>query len=279
MKKIRPVLSGFAIIAATVVSSCSKNLKDGTFAAGTTASSVPKVTPLSVPNDKINITMQSDGNYISGYGGGIRFGTNLPHPTTPDPSGAHDGEAGAEIQYVNWSLNPDDVYSTYSGGYFDILEPTFPGAVTIDQVHTYFNKLAVYYAGTGDRPAPIGSTTGSGGIKEVSGLIIRDHTSPTLMSIVADSYKPVVSTGAANVLIGDTFRGSYDFDFYVRTLYAGNTVDRVQVLLNNADVTSTTLKSYALTQTVSADHSHFHVVGSITLKNGTVYSIDDDVWP
>lgn len=151
----------------------------------------------------------SNGNYISSYGGGITFGTNLPHPTSLDPNGYQDGQPIPTIDFVNWTLNSAPITYVINGAYFNLLEPTFPTSglqvsasslkalrdydeacrkISSDTTKTYEQKRVAL----AELPNPtIFSTYGtSGDFKVVSGLLITDHLSTTKMSVVSEKYIP-----------------------------------------------------------------------------------------
>lgn len=223
-----------------------------------------------LPDGYVNVILSSNNEYVSSYGGGITFGTSLPHPITSDPNGMHDGEAIPTIDFVNWTLNSAPVPYTINGAYFVVLEPYFPAAVTSAQVQQYFVSLRNYWSdttGTVARPTPLGSTSGSGGVKEVKGILVRDHSSPTLMSVCPDTWK-------GNMLeVGTLYSGSYVITVYGPT-YINGTANKVKVTQNGTLVSVT---SFSINYYGSESGNYLHMTGSILLTNGTTISIDNDL--
>jgi len=232
----------------------------------------------SVPVSKTPVTFDSgNGVYISAYGGGISFGNSQPHPTTPDPSGIYDGQP-ISVNYVGWqSSSSGSPYSTINGGYFSILESTSPGAVTVDQLSKYFKSLQNYYKYPDSiaYPAPLGSTTGAGGVKEVRGILVRDHTSPTFMSVMPDTYVYVDpnTPGKGDSYYGDLVRDGYIISFYGPTSISG-TVSKVIIKYNGADVVPT---SFSLTYLINRTTGGWTIKGNIKMPDGTVILVNDEL--
>jgi hypothetical protein len=202
MKNVNRILV-IAMIVAFGIISCSKERTSDTKQTpptgigneiGTVAQSAPD------NSSKQWVTVSSSGSfagqYISSYGGGITFGTNLPHPIDSDPNGYYDGQPIPTIEYVNWTLNNAPIEYVVNGAYFLLIEPTFSSddIAMRKRVDDYKKDVDKYFAdttGTVPYPVPIGTSTGSGGgVKELRGMLIRDHTSPTLMAVCSDKYKP-----------------------------------------------------------------------------------------
>lgn len=158
------------------------------------------------------VILAQNGEYTSSYGAGITFSATFPHPIIVDLSGATDGEPVVGYQNVAYQ-NVPTLSSTIDGARFAIVQPTFPNAVTMTQVGEYLTALNAYWddkTGTVPMPPPLASSYGSGGVIEVRGMVVRDHNSPTNVSVVSDTYHYT----APPVLLCNLYKSGYLFTFY-----------------------------------------------------------------
>ncbi len=225
-------------------------------------------------NNAVWVTLGSDGNYTASYEVGIFFGSYLPHPTGSDPYGIYDGEPIPIPGAVGWLSSPGASWNTVDGPYFDLFLPTISGSPTEAAMLAYSDSVNAYFAdttGTVADPIPLGTTTGaSNGVVEARGMLVRDHTSPTLMSVCNDTYKYT----PPGYLLGAIFSKSpYTIYIYGPTLTSG-TVSKI-VLLNSGSVIATS--AYSLTYAINSDGSSYHIVGTITITSGNVLTINDDI--
>lgn len=216
------------------------------------------------------ITLATNGEYISTYGVGITFSSSFPHTTVVDNSGLTDGEPVISYPSVTFVGVPT-LSSTIDGNKFDIIEPTFPNAVTITQVSNYFNALHKYWddtTGTISRPAPLGSSSGAGGIIEIKGAVVRDHNSPTNTSVVPDTYVYVTNP----ILLCGLTKSGYSFKFY-GTLSDNGMVLKITGV--NSSNTPVTITSYSVQYSLINSGNDYQLVGYLKLSNGTQISIND----
>ncbi|WP_147313809.1 hypothetical protein [Deminuibacter soli] len=229
------------------------------------------------PN-RVWINQDANGNYYTtyGYNGGITFGSILPHPLDSDPGGIYDGAPIPTVNSVNSITPPDAAWGNVNGEYFDVLIPTFPGAVTQDQVSDYFDKLNKYYNSLDDAPgsvaypAPLASSNGSGGVIEVRGKVVRDHTSPTGMSATKDT-DPYTPPG---FLLGAVKKAPYGIQFYGASVTTGGNVMKINITAAGSNIA---YSGYSLTYTIDATQTYAHVTGTITITAGNVLTINDDI--
>jgi len=111
--------------------------------------------------------------------------------------------------------------------------------------------------------------TYAGSVKK--GIVVRDQNSPTTFSIAPGSYQPIAYTSASTGpygILGYVDRSGYEFYFlgYTMTGY-----------IQDVTVTDPSVGVYRFSITGTKLAQGFHVAGTVTLSNGTVISINDDI--
>ncbi|MDJ1479007.1 hypothetical protein QNI16_00850 [Cytophagaceae bacterium YF14B1] len=222
-----------------------------------------------LPSDAYWITQNPDGEYVSSYGGGIKFGKSLIRPTVVDQTGNTDGEpiSGFSNGLVTFQNFPT-LSSMVNNEKFVAIEPTFPNAITIDEIIKYFGDLKAYWSdqsGIVERPKPIGSTTGSGSVYEVRGMVVRDHTSPTNASVVPDTY--VYTPGTTTPPTGGLYICFMTLNGYALQFYGSNyTSGKIsKILVTNSS--TVTVSSFSIRYKSVIDG--YELTGTATLSNGT----------
>ncbi|GAO45599.1 hypothetical protein [Flavihumibacter petaseus] len=302
MKKMKALVLGVCL--STILLSCSKENAKDPATSGSPAASLPtsQSDPALVRSNSVQLgekvfVTYSGGQYISSFQGGITFGATLPHPTD-DPSGIYDGYPIPTIDYVNWTINPAPCPTTVNGQFFTILEPTFPSSVisnteqTLQAYDSYFDQIKAIHNTTTyvvngvtfpadntwksnqvaalQYPQVTATVTGGGGIKTVTGQLIRDHLSPTKMSVISEKYVPSSSTSSTKV-VGVAFHGAYRVTCYAPSGSSSGPV--TSVLVTSSGVTQT-VASFSINYT-NPSLGVYQTIGSITLQNGTVIVIND----
>jgi hypothetical protein len=250
------------------------------------------VTTLNVDDPSLVFVEYVGGQYISSYEGGITFGPTLPHPID-DPTGIYDGYPISTITYVNWTLNPSaPVPYAINEAYFSMLQPTFPSsgitgeAATIQAIQDYQTALnsisqnatltheeKVQQANALASPQITAVATGGGGVKRVSGLLVRDHLSPTQMSVVNERYvRPTITSPGK--LVGVAFKSGYRIEMYAPTASTSGPVTSVKVTYSNV---VQTVASFNVSY--SGTFESYHTIGSVTLSSGQVFAIDNYLEP
>lgn len=220
-----------------------------------------------IPSSGTYVTYSS-GIYTTSfglYGGGVNFGPNLPHPTTSDPSGIHDGEQIPTIESVSFNTTPT-LQTSVNGAYFSAITPLFGTPPTDEQIRVYFRDLNIYWLDPASNPRPtlLGNPQGSNGVKEIRGLLVRDHNSPTQMSVVDDTYIPQSASTTTFIGLGNTNKSGYMIVFWGPTATSG-TVNKITV---NGSMSS--VSTYSLTYVKIA--GGYSINGNIKLVNGTILS-------
>jgi hypothetical protein len=221
-----------------------------------------------VPQEADCIDCNEPPEYLSGYGGGITFGTDFQHPTTIDPTGATDGQPIVEWTYVSFQEPVSTIYFTKNGAKFALVQPKLPSPPTATQITKYFDDLNKYWDDKTGTVRPPTWPNGSSGVIEIRGMVVRDHASPSNASVVADTY---VYT-APPVLLGNMTKNGYTFTLYRTSNYQSGSVTKVTVQNSASTVTS-----FSLTYTIDSTGNYYHVIGSMRLSNGSVISVDDMV--
>lgn len=280
MKKLSILISLFCII--LIISSCKKVVNEQ-----------PTITSNGISlSSKVWVTYSS-GKYISTYGvGGVNFGNSLPHPTDADPTGIHDGEPILNITSVDSQTFPGSP-GTINGAYFSFIIPTMPGSMILNANPT-LQSLSDYQAqiysitivhlspeqqallGKTEAqwkneqisqipPPTITATTSTGGsVIVVRGLLIRDHTSPTGMSIISDQYVPPVVTNRYQVGKATNLNANkYTVLMWSSTQNLSGTVSSVSVAKGTTGVP---VSSFNITYT--NDGVYFISNGYILLSSG-----------
>ena len=243
-----------------------------------------------IENSKRHVLF-SGGEYISTYGDGITFGTSLPHPTD-DPTGVYDGYPIPTIGSVNWIGGSWVCPGTWSEGYFSILVPTFPASgvisaeANIDAFHDFQHEIFKINTDPNlnilqkelkiealPEPERIVKVE-QGDMIRVAGLLIRDHTSPTGMSVIDEKYITPPVEGSLKT-VGFAIKGVYRCTMKAPTSSTSGPVTSVKV--TNGGVT-VPLERYSLTYSGNIDIG-FHTIGTITLASGLVLNIDDYLYP
>ena len=238
-----------------------------------------------MPTNKVHITLNSSNHYISSYGGGIDFGTNLPHALS-NPNGMYDGQPVPTITYVGVIGNSSLATTTIEGSYFLVIVPTYPPPSDVltkineyrDAVHKYFRYM--YGKSLGwiinpepPYPIPLGLFIGEAGagIREIRGMVIYDHTSPTGMSVCNDSYIPPTLSR----IIALFNSGGYNLRLY-GTLNDNGSIIKVEV--KNSANQLLTVSDYNITYNRINGGDYFHIEGYIKLSSGTIISLNEDVF-
>jgi hypothetical protein len=280
----------FLLMPALFLASCSKSIVRET--PDEKISTPPEeVTTFNVEDPSKVFVEYVGGQYISSYEGGLTFGPTLPHPID-DPTGIYDGYPIPTITYVNWTLNPAPVSYAIDGAYFSMLQPTFPtsgitGAeATISSIHNY--QVALYnilqnatltqeqkkqQANALPLPQITAVASGGGEVRRVSGLLVRDHLSPTRMSVVNEKYTPPAITSPGKS-VGVVSKNGYQVRMYAPVESTSGPVTTVTVTYAGA---AQTVASFDVNY--SGTWESYHTIGSVTLSNGVVLLIDNYLEP
>jgi len=307
MKKIAAFFSGIAVLA---VSSCTKaplnehasQTTPGQFVAQHQKNQiVPSGNGLNEPS-LVQVTVGGSGTYsgqfISSYSaGGVTFGATLPHPID-DPAGIYDGyPILGGIGYVNYMVSSSPCNTIINGAYFTIFEPTLPttgltvAESTVNSIAAYDNALNAIFqepysatvtqatknAQVANVPSPSINVTvdGPGTYIVVRGLLIRDHTSPTMMSIVTDKFVTPPVTSPAE-MIGQQIVNGYTCSMYAPfNSPSSGPIASVSVKYSGNPVS---VMGFSLSYT-GDDNFGYHTVGTITITGGTVLNIDSWLYP
>jgi hypothetical protein len=227
----------------------------------------------------------SRGEYVSSYGTGITFGANFPHPITVDATGLTDGEPAGGFDFVGFRDVPT-LYSTIQGNKFAMVQPAFPSGPSADQIYAYFNALRFYWAygyWSGNyHPDPLGSATGGGGTIEIRGQVVRDHTSPTNVSITSDEYvytpPPTNTPGQTGTFpLGTLVKNGYTIKFFGPLGYPqSGTVSKIEVKdANGAPVSAVPM---GINYIMNYEGDQYHLTGKIKLPGAVFLQLDDYIY-
>jgi len=215
---------------------------------------------------------------------GVTLGATFPHTTIVDPTGITDGEP-IPIDFIDSQDNPGCT-ALIVGGKFSMIIPTSFADLDQSEIDEYFDDLREFWEDeTGTVAHPALPTTGNGTSPiEVTGLVVRDHESPTNASIISDeTYQyippsiPSPNPGPSpnTIFLGILQKNGYSIKFYGKSGFVtSGTVTQVEVR-NSANTivggVPLTIK-YAL----NYDLDEYHMKG--TLKIGTYFMpLDDDM--
>ena len=133
-----------------------------------------------------------------------------------------------------------------------------------------------------DRPHPshIGTPTGGGGVLEIEGMVVRDHTSPTNVSVVSIDYvytPPVTppSGGSSNLFLGTLVKDGNTFDLYGAP---GQTIigQVISIVATNSSGAIFSAPA-SLTYLLNYEGDQYHLTGQIKIgRNFT--PIDDYIY-
>ncbi|MDF2191708.1 hypothetical protein [Paraflavitalea sp. CAU 1676] len=289
MKK--QILSCVLLISALYLQSCTKSVEKEAPLEEIKSATPEERETLSVQDPSKVFVEYVNGQYVTSYQGGLTFGPTLPHPID-DPTGVYDGYQIPTIEFLNWTLNAAALPYTLDGAYFSMLQPTFPSsgitgeAATISSIETYHSALydiwqnatlthtqKVQQANAVATPTITAVASGGGEVKRVSGLLIRDHESPTKMSVVNEKYMVPTVTGTDKI-VGVVNTGGYRIDMFAPSSSTAGPVTRVTVEYLTSP---RTVASYNITY--SGTWESYHTVGTLTLSNGTVFNINHYLEP
>jgi hypothetical protein len=218
--------------------------------------------------------------YVCSYGTGITFGANFPHPITVDATGLTDGEPAGGFDFVGFREVPT-LYFTIANNKFDLVQPAFPGGPSANDIYAYFYGLRLYWLGSGanaERPNPLGNATGGGSTIEIRGQVVRDHTSPTNVSVISDDYvyTPPVNNpnpGSSTFPLGELHKNGYTFSLFgpSGSPTSGTVVSVTAKNANGATVSAIPLNVH---YTMNYAGDQYHLTGSIKVY-GAIIPVDD----
>jgi len=233
----------------------------GSISAGRLPSSTTYVTY--VTNDRGRYS-----HYVSTFGVGLDFGDYLPHPTTSDPTGIHDGEPIdiASIQ-PNWPAYGYE--SSFSGEYFTLIRNntyTTSDNISIisDWVSTVTSDFSLFVDGstswtTSDQTDLNADVTEYPAAVQDDGhcvgRLVRDHNSPTFMSVTGDLTPYVAPSNQYN--LGAATISGYYFVFYVAVLnQSSGSVSGIDCWSSQSRITKYVVNSYtSINYTTNPDQS------------------------
>ncbi|RZM22059.1 MAG: hypothetical protein EOO88_30600 [Pedobacter sp.] len=245
---------------------------------------LPETAALDEPSARpIELT---NGIYTCSYTWPITFGSSFPHPTN-DPNGFYDGTP-LSIPYVA-PQSTNTGLSVIDGSRFTIIRPVNvltgtggPSAAYLTSLTNYNKALQTIIQSNEpqsvkltqmanlQRPALQLSAGSTGTWETISGMVVQDHTSPTLMAVVKEKY--IVPSAVSYYLLGTSFRtGGYTFSYYIPSGSPTGAVTKVIAKKNGLTVTGVT---FNLTWSGNEINGNL-VVGTVTVPGQPVFTIND----
>jgi len=241
------------------------------------------------PSNKTYIQLE-DGEYTSvcDYVP-LTLGVTFPHPTIVDQSGVTDGEPIIGYDFIDSRDWPGSL-NKIVGARFSMILPTGDfDPVTIDEIRSYHNALQIYWLAlevSDDQSGlirPVLNTSNQGFTPiEVTGIVVRDHESPTNASVIwDDNYvyeSPALPNPGNGIFLGTLQKNGFSIKFYANADEPGEisigTVSSVEV--RNTSNTIVSAIPLSIKYTLNYDLDKYHMKG--TLKIGTTFlPIDDDI--
>lgn len=272
MKRINALPALLFFCACIAFASCKKDIASSDKPKTSTSLSAQPDVESVLGTGGAQVIHNSNGTYTASFGGGITFGSTFIRPTDPDPTGIHDGEAIASISYVN-DLTQDGMEAT-NGPFFDILVPTALGWGTmLDTAAAYQSHILDYFISTADPIAPPyvypKPTLGALGAKvqvEITGVLVRDHTSPTGVTVMPATYTPTIN----HLLIVSTLKNGYTVQIYgPATTDNGRSYKANRVIVKNSSGTQLVVTGINISYVYNAVTQTYLVNGNVVFSNGS----------
>ena len=236
--------------------------------------SMPETLPNTPPGAKLPqnvypITLNSNGLYVSSYGGGISFGSSFIHNTTVDPTGVTDGEPSVGWQDVWPNPANNGSASQVDASRFVMVLNSTTLPPDDEDIGDFFEDMMNYWEALEDDPAatPPNSAPGPPMIT-IAGQVVRDHNSPTNASVVDDGFVYTPSYFLASLV-----KGVHTISFYGPSRTVGGTVSAL-VARKTTTNQLVTVNQYSVNYTVSG--VYFTFTGTVKIGT-TTYTINDTV--